>query len=44
MKIDDTWHMFVLQHLFIPRIQEDLDHFKKIWNNHALSTEQNGTP
>ena len=44
MKIDDTWHMFVLQYLFIPRIQEDLDHFKNIWNNHALSTEQNRTP
>ena len=30
MKVDDDWHMFVLQHLSIPRIQEDLDLFKKI--------------
>ena len=44
MKIDDTWHIFVLQYLFIPRIQEDLNQFKTIWNNHALSTEQNRTP
>lgn len=26
------------------RIQEDLNLFKNIWNNHALSTEQNRTP
>lgn len=44
MRIDDDWHLFVLQYLFIPRIQEDLNLFKNIWNNHALSTEQNRTP
>ena len=44
MKIDDPWHIFTLQYLFMPRIQEDLNAFKSIWNNHALSTEKNRTP
>jgi hypothetical protein len=44
MRIDNQWHMFTLQYLFMPRIQEDLNLFKTIWNNHSLSTEQNRTP
>lgn len=44
MKIDDVWHIFTLQYLFMPRIQDDLNEFKEIWNNHALSTESNRTP
>jgi hypothetical protein len=44
MRIDNQWHMFTLQYLSMPRIQEDLNLFKTIWNNHSLSTEQNRTP
>ena len=44
MKIDDVWHIFTLQYLFMPRIQDDLNEFKETWNNHALSTESNRTP
>jgi hypothetical protein len=44
IRIDNQWHMFTLQYLFMPRIQEDLNLFKTIWNNHSLSTEQNRTP
>ena len=44
MKIDNPWRIFTLQYLFMPRIQEDLNAFKSIWNNHALSTEKNRTP
>lgn len=44
MSIDNDWHLFVLHYLFIPRIQQDLDRFKNIWNNHSVSTERNLTP
>lgn len=44
MRIDNPWHIFTLQYMFMTRIQEDLNLFKNIWNNHALSTEQNRTP
>jgi hypothetical protein len=44
MLIDNEWHIFTLQYMFMTRIQEDLNLFKNIWNNHALSTEQNKTP
>ena len=44
MRIDDDWHIFVLHCLFMPRIEEELDQFKRIWNNHQVSTEKNKTP
>ena len=44
MRIDNEWHIFTLQYMFMTRIQDDLNLFKNIWNNHALSTEQNKTP
>ena len=44
MRIDNEWHIFTLQYMFMTRIPEDLNLFKNIRNNHALSTEQNKTP
>jgi len=37
-------HIFTLQYLFIPVINEALSLFVQIWNNHKLSTEHNRTP
>jgi len=37
-------HIFTLQYLFIPVINEALSLFVQIWNNHFLSTEYNRTP
>lgn len=44
MCIDDDWHIFVLHYLFMPRIEQELDQFKRTWNNHQVSTEKNKTP
>ncbi|KAF0022417.1 hypothetical protein F2P81_025329 [Scophthalmus maximus] len=32
------------QHVFLPRLQRDLDVFRMGWDNHPLRTEQNRTP
>ena len=42
--INSVCHIFTLQYMFMPRIQEDLNNFKSYWNNHPLATEQNKTP
>jgi hypothetical protein len=42
--INNVCHIFTLQYMFMPRIQEDLDNFKLYWNNHPLATENNRTP
>ena len=42
--ISDEVHIFLLQYLFQPRIQEDLNQFINTWNRHKLSTEGNKTP
>lgn len=42
--INNICHIFTLQYMFMPRIQEDLNNFKSYWNNHPLTTENNRTP
>ncbi|KAG9261098.1 hypothetical protein AMEX_G14115 [Astyanax mexicanus] len=37
-------HLFCVQYVFIPRIQDDLDAFTAGWNDHSLRTEHNLTP
>lgn len=37
-------HLFCLQYVFIPRINESLSEFCRAWNSHPLSTESNHTP
>ncbi|XP_062849133.1 uncharacterized protein LOC134311422 isoform X2 [Trichomycterus rosablanca] len=37
-------HLFCVQYVFIPRIQDDLDAFRAGWNDHSLRTEHNLTP
>jgi hypothetical protein len=44
MDIDNIWHIYTLQYIFMPRIQADLDSFKLMWNNHPVSTEHNLSP
>lgn len=39
MRIDDEYHMFLLQYLFMPRIQEDLDQYRNMHNNHSMRNE-----
>lgn len=42
--ISNQTHLFILQYLFLPRIQDDLNQFIRIWNRHKLSTERNRSP
>ena len=44
LDINNLTHMFTLQYMFMPRIQEDLNNFKSYWNTHPLETEHNRTP
>ena len=37
-------HVFIIHHLFLDCINEDLQSFKLMWNNHKLRTEHNKTP
>lgn len=37
-------HMFILQHVFLPRINHSLESFTSAWNNHPLRTEHNWSP
>jgi hypothetical protein len=36
--------LYVLQHMFIPRINEDLQRWRESWNSHPISTEGNRSP
>ncbi|XP_049319418.1 uncharacterized protein LOC111190594 [Astyanax mexicanus] len=40
----DSIHLFCAQHVFLPRLQRDLDIFRVGWDNHPLRTEQNLSP
>ena len=37
-------HLFCLQYIFIPRINESLSEFCRAWNLHPLSTASNHSP
>lgn len=43
-EINNVWHKFTLQYMFMTRIQDELNDFKSYWNNHPLSTENNNSP
>lgn len=44
LKIDKLIDVYVLQYLFLPKINFELHEFVSMWNNHGLSTENNITP
>lgn len=44
LNIDNDLHIYVLQHLFMTRIQQELNEFRMTHNGHAISTEGNRTP
>lgn len=44
MDITNLCHIFVLQYLFINRINQHLQQFMHSWNNHKISTENNKSP
>ena len=44
LDVGSNQHLFVLHHLFKGRINQELQAFKKGWNNHSLSSEHHYTP
>ncbi|KAF3837640.1 hypothetical protein F7725_009408, partial [Dissostichus mawsoni] len=40
----DSIHLFCAQHVFLPRLQRDLNVFRMGWDNHSLRTERNLSP
>ena len=44
LEIQNVWHIFTLQYMFMHRIQEELNDFKCHWNNHPLGSENNRSP
>jgi hypothetical protein len=44
MDVCNLLHIYTLQYLFIPTINEALLLFTSIWNNHKLSTEHSRSP
>ena len=41
---EDFMAIFVLHYVFLPRINEQLEFFRQVWNNHKLSTEHHKSP
>ena len=44
MELGNLLHIYTLQYLFLPRINDELRQFIDIWNNHKLSTEHHRSP
>lgn len=44
MDVENDVHMYVLQHVFLSRINASLELFRHAWNHHALRTERNYSP
>ncbi|KAJ4941393.1 hypothetical protein JOQ06_011273 [Pogonophryne albipinna] len=44
LDLSDSIHMFCAQHVFLPRLQRDLNVFRMGWDNHPLRTERNLSP
>ena len=41
---DNDVHIYCLHHVYIPRINNHLNHWKTAWIKHPMQTEQNMTP
>ena len=44
LNIDNDLHIFCLQYIFLPRLNNSLQEFISMWNNHPLGTERNMSP
>ena len=40
----NEWHLFMIQYVFLPRINRSLKKFQDAWNHHSLRMEGNSTP
>lgn len=44
LEIENDQDLFCLHYVYIPRINQSLSKFKRTWNNHKLSSENQKTP
>ena len=44
LDIENEVHIFALHYVFLPRINNALNHFAEAWNCHPLSSERNMSP
>lgn len=44
LDVDDDFHLFALQYIYIPRINASLNHFQAAWNSHPLSSVSGLSP
>ena len=44
LDVNNELHLFVLQYMFLTRINQDLDVFREGWNHHPLRTANNRSP
>lgn len=44
LNANDEVQLFVLQYIYIARVNRALDYFSVQWNNHPMSTERNRSP
>ena len=44
LSIDDENSMFILHHVYLPRINQEIEDYRKGWNAHPLSTESYHSP
>ncbi|XP_067085574.1 uncharacterized protein [Osmerus mordax] len=44
LDLADSLHLFCVHFVFVPRLQQDLEHFAKGWDDHSLRTERGRTP
>ena len=44
LDISNSLHLYVLQYIYVPRINRHLELFWNGWDNHPLSTERNKNP
>ena len=44
LDVNNERHVVCLHFVFVPRINRDLEEFRRMWNCHPLSSEKNMTP
>jgi hypothetical protein len=44
LNIADDVHLYALQFVFLPKINDCMNNFRHAWNSHRLRTEENKTP
>ncbi|KAI9142597.1 hypothetical protein BKA69DRAFT_1027468 [Paraphysoderma sedebokerense] len=44
LNVNNQLHLFALHYVYLPRLKQDLEHFRRHWNRHGIITERYQTP